>query len=70
MERFSLFIGGGENFRIENGDYYVCDYDYDCMKKVTKQEFVEKLKKCDWILTGWNKDLKNDYIKMLELVKD
>lgn len=68
MERFSLFINGGESFRIDNGDYYVSDY--DCLKKVTKQEFVKELKKCDWILTGWNKELKNDYIKMLELVKD
>lgn len=72
MERISLSINGGENFRIENGEYFVSvwDGDWDFMKKVTKTEFVEELKKCDWILTGWNKDLKNDYIKMLELVKD
>lgn len=67
MERFSLFINGGENFRIENGEYFVSDW--DVLKKVTKQEFVNELKKCDWILQGWNKELKNDYIKMLKMVE-
>ena len=62
MENLSLFINGGENFRIENGEYFVSvwDGDWDIMKKVTKQEFVDELKKCDWILEGWNKELKND----------
>lgn len=67
MKRFSLFINGGENFRIENGKYFVSDW--DVLKKVSKQEFVNELKKCDWILQGWNKELKNDYIKMLNMVE-
>lgn len=67
MEKISLFINGGENFRIENGEYFVSDW--DVLKKVTKQEFVNELKKCDWILQGWNKELKNDYIKMLKMVE-
>lgn len=67
MEKISLFINGGENFRIENGEYFVSDW--DVLKKVTKQEFVNELKKCDWILKGWNKELKNDYIKMLNMVE-
>lgn len=71
MEKMSLFINGGENFRIENGEYFVSawDGDWDFMKKVTKQEFVDELKKCDWTLEGWNKELKNDYIKMLKMVE-
>lgn len=67
MEKISLFINGGENFRIENGEFFVSDW--DVLKKVTKQEFVNELKKCDWILKGWNKELKNDYIKMLKMVE-
>lgn len=67
MEKMSLFINGGENFRIENGEFFVSDW--DVLKKVTKQEFVNELKKCDWILKGWNKELKNDYIKMLKMVE-
>ena len=67
MEKISLFINGGENFRIENGEYFVSDW--DVLKKVSKQEFVNELKKCDWILRGWNKELKNDYIKMLKMVE-
>lgn len=67
MEKMSLFINGGENFRIENGEFFVSDW--DVLKKVTKQEFVNELKKCDWILKGWNKELKNDYIKMLNMVE-
>ncbi len=67
MEKISLFINGGENFRIENGEFFVSDW--DVLKKVTKQEFVNELKKCDWILDGWNKELKNDYIKMLKMVE-
>lgn len=67
MEKISLFINGGENFRIENGEYFVSDW--DVLKKVSKQEFVNELKKCDWILQGWNKELKNDYIKMLKMVE-
>lgn len=67
MEKISLFINGGENFRIENGEYFVSDW--DVLKKVSKQEFVNELKKCDWILDGWNKELKNDYIKMLKMVE-
>lgn len=71
MEKMSLFINGGENFRIENGEFFVSDWDgdWDIMKKVTKQEFINELKKCDWILDGWNKELKNDYIKMLKMVE-
>lgn len=67
MEKISLFINGGENFRIENGEFFVSDW--DVLKKVSKQEFVNELKKCDWILQGWNKELKNDYIKMLNMVE-
>ena len=67
MEKMSLFINGGENFRIENGEFFVSDW--DVLKKVSKQEFVNELKKCDWILQGWNKELKNDYIKMLKMVE-
>lgn len=67
MEKISLFINGGENFRIENGEFFVSDW--DVLKKVSKQEFVDELKKCDWILQGWNKELKNDYIKMLNMVE-
>lgn len=67
MEKISLFINGGENFRIENGEFFVSDW--DVLKKVTKQEFVNELKKCNWILKGWNKELKNDYIKMLKMVE-
>lgn len=67
MEKISLFINGGENFRIENGEFFISDW--DVLKKVTKQEFVNELKKCDWILQGWNKELKNDYIKMLKMVE-
>lgn len=67
MEKISLFINGGENFRIENGEFFVSDW--DVLKKVSKQEFVNELKKCDWILQGWNKELKNDYIKMLKMVE-
>ena len=67
MEKISLFINGGENFRIENGEYFVSAW--DVLKKVSKQEFVNELKKCDWILQGWNKELKNDYIKMLKMVE-
>lgn len=67
MEKMSLFINGGENFRIENGEYFVSDW--DVLKKVSKQEFVNELKKCDWILDGWNKELKNDYTKMLKMVE-
>ena len=67
MEKISLFINGGENFRIENGEFFVSDW--DVLKKVSKQEFANELKKCDWILQGWNKELKNDYIKMLKMVE-
>ena len=67
MEKISLFINGGENFRIENGEFFVSDW--DVLKKVTKQEFVNELKKCNWILKGWHKEIKNDYIKMLKMVE-
>lgn len=63
----NLYINGSECFRIENGKFYTST-DY-CMRKVGKKEFKEELLKCNWIIDSWNKQLKMDYLEMLEMAK-
>lgn len=78
METMNLFINGISDFAIEetpNGtnyfvsDSYLTNNPFGVFISTTKEVFEENLRKVDWILTGWNKELRQDYLKMIEYVK-
>lgn len=68
-----LCINGGYDFRIEfldNGkkNYYITKgpYTWEHLERVSKEEFIEDLREYKWILTGWNKELRQEYIDLLK----
>ena len=71
--KMSLFINGAEDLRIENNKYYVVneDTDWDYMKEVSRNDFIQALKRYSWVcLTTWSKDLREEYLKLVDYCKE
>lgn len=73
MLKSYLAINGGYSVGIdfkENGEneYFVTrgPYTWEHWEKVSKEEFDKELKIYKWILTGWNKELRQEYIDLLK----
>lgn len=65
----SLFANGVEIIRIENNEYYISTEEngWEYLKEVTRDEFIEELKKISWVcLTSWSKKLKQEYLDLVE----
>ena len=68
-DEVSLFINGAEAFRISGDNYYAENLDdYDIFEEVSKEEFKRRLLEFKWIPSSWNKELRDQYKKMLEMV--
>lgn len=67
--KISLFING-EVLRIENGNrYLMIDEEWDVLKQVTKEEFVDFLQNTiNWAKDSWNKELREEYTTMCKVV--
>lgn len=71
-EKLSLITNGSEYLRIENGKYYICKEpicDWFVMCEVRIEEFKKELKKFKWCLTCWDKNVREQYLNILEEVK-
>ena len=73
MLKSYLVINGAYEVGIdfkENGEkeYFVTrgPYFWEHWKKVNQKEFIRELEKYDWILKGWNKELKQEYAELLK----
>lgn len=66
--RFDLIINGIGYIAIIDGNYYITDEDLDVYVKTDKETFKKKLDGLKWIETGWCKELKEDYHRMIEMV--
>lgn len=79
MKTMSLFINGVSDFAIEEtpqginywiSDSYLDDNPIGVFVSTTKEIFEENLRKMNWILTSWNKELRQDYLEMLKYLKE
>ena len=70
----NLMINGVEVLRIENNNYYAEYTDepgYECLMKVTRNEFIEELKKYSYVcLTTWNTYLRDKYLELVDYCKE
>jgi hypothetical protein len=69
MEK-NLFIDGASVLMIKDGKYYAVneDTDWDYMKEVSRNDFIAELKRYSWCcLTSWDKELREQYLKMVDL---
>jgi hypothetical protein len=66
-----LFMNGVGILKIENDNFYIVDDDDEFYIKVNKETFIEELKRLSWVcLTTWNKELKEDYLDIVNYVKE
>ena len=66
-----LFMNGSGYMKVENENYYIVDDEWEYYKSCTKNEFIEELKKLSWVcLTTWNKELRQQYLDLVEYTKN
>lgn len=66
-----LFMNGVGILKIENDNFYIVDDNDEFYVKVNKEAFIEELKRLSWVyLTTWNKELKEDYLDIVNYVKE
>lgn len=66
-----LFMNGAGILKIDNDNFYIVDDDDEFYIKVNKETFIEELKRLSWVcLTTWNKELKEDYLDIVNYVKE
>lgn len=69
--RKELFMNGVGIIAVIDNKFYIEDETWGCYKECSKNEFIEELKKLSWVcLTTWNKDLKKDYLELVDIVKE
>lgn len=69
--RKDLMMNGVGVMAIIDGKYYITDKEWECYIGCTREEFIEELKKMSWVcLTSWDKELKKDYLELVEYCKE
>ena len=69
MRKELMFNGAGIMAIIDN-KYYIVDETWECYKGCTRDEFIEELNKYSYTcLTSWNKQLRQDYLDLIEYCK-
>lgn len=67
----TLMMNGVGIMTIENGKYYIINEEWECYQECTRNEFIEELKKMSWVcLTSWNKELRQQYLDLVDYVKE
>lgn len=67
----TLMMNGVGVMTIENGKYYITNKEWECYQECTRNEFIEELKKMSWVcLTSWNKELRKQYLDLVDYVKE
>lgn len=60
---------GGEILKIEDDLYYALKD--GVLKQVDRKQFIEELKKYSWTcLTSWDKNLRQQYLDLIDYVKE
>ena len=72
MRKELMMNGVGVMAIIDNKFYITNDeYGYECYIEVNKNMFIEELKKMSWVcLTSWDKQLRQDYLDLVDYVKE
>ena len=66
-----LFMNGVGILKIDNDNFYIVDDNDEFYVKVNKTALIEELKRLSWVcLTTWNKELKEDYLDIVNYVKE
>jgi len=66
-----LFINGTGILKAENGKYYITDDEWEVYKKVNKNDFIKELNKYAYVcLTSWDKELKKQYLDLVDYVNN
>ena len=68
-----LFDSTGGIMKVENGKYYILNKEtgYECYIECTRNEFIDELKAMSWVcLTSWNKDYRQQYLDLVDYVKE
>ena len=67
----TLMMNGVGIMTIENGKYYITNEEWECYQECTRNEFIEELKKMSWVcLTSWDKELRQQYLDLVDYVKE
>ena len=68
-----LMFNGAGQMKVENGKYYIVNEktQWDFYIECTRSEFIEELKQMSWVcLTSWDKTLKQEYLDLVDYVKE
>lgn len=66
-----LFSNGAGIMRADETGYYILDKEWECYIKVSRQAFINELRNISWVcLTTWNKELRQEYLDMIDYVKE
>lgn len=64
-----MFNGMGI-LKIENENYYIVDEEWECYKKVTREEFIQDMNKYAYVcLTSWDKQARQNYLDLVDYVE-
>lgn len=67
----TLMMNGVGVMTIENGKYYITDEEWECYKECSRNDFIEELKKMSWVcLTSWSEELRQQYLDLVDYVKE
>ena len=68
-----LFMNGVSIAMVNKDEntYWIEDEEWEVYKGVSRQEFIEYLKKISYTcLTTWDRQLKYDYLELVDMVKE
>ena len=65
-----MFNGAGQ-LAIIDGKYYIVDEQWECYKECTRNEFIQELNKYAYTcLTSWDKQLRQDYLDLVDYCEE
>lgn len=65
-----MFNGYGI-LKVENGNYYIVDNVWECYKQVDRNEFIKEMNKFAYVcLTSWDKQDRQNYLDLVDYVKE
>lgn len=66
-----LMFNGVGILKIENGNFYIVDEDFEVYKKVTKNDFIKEMNKYAYVcLTCWDKEIRKKYLDFVDYCKE
>lgn len=65
-----LMFNGMGILKVEDGNYYIVDEEFEVYKKVTREDFIKDMNKYAYVcLTSWDKQSRQNYLDLVDYVE-